>query len=349
MKQNKISIIIPVYNVEMYLEKCLESVLNQTYKNLEVILVDDGSTDKSGLICDEYQKNDSRIRVVHQDNQGLAAARNTGLQYVSGEYFSFVDSDDYIDLNTYRKVCTYIEKEKCDICFWGHYRVNKTQSVMYDIPPKKLEYTGKEEILEMFLTNTLSGHPGNGMSFTGLSVCCGIYKTDLVKKKCLRFHSEKEILSEDILFNMEACICADKLSVYPEYLYYYRQRTASLTEKYRKDRFCAAVRLDKAMKQLALEYGVSKWLEKGIDYCFRMNLIVCLKQEIYFKKQNGYQKLMEHICEIGTASRTQEYLKNNMAEGIKRKILFQALKLQKWSLVYCIIHVWTSLEKIMKK
>ena len=99
MKQNKISIIIPVYNVEMYLEKCLESVLNQTYKNLEVILVDDGSTDKSGLICDEYQKNDSRIRVVHQDNQGLAAARNTGLQYVSGEYFSFVDSDDYIDLN----------------------------------------------------------------------------------------------------------------------------------------------------------------------------------------------------------------------------------------------------------
>ena len=75
----------------------------------------------------------------------------------------------------------------------------------------------------MFLTNTLSGHPGNGMSFTGLSVCCGIYKTDLVKKKCLRFHSEKEILSEDILFNMEACICADKLSVYPEYLYYYRQ------------------------------------------------------------------------------------------------------------------------------
>ena len=84
MKQNKISIIIPVYNVEMYLEKCLESVLNQTYKNLEVILVDDGSTDKSGLICDEYQKNDSRIRVVHQDNQVLAAARNTGLQYVSG-------------------------------------------------------------------------------------------------------------------------------------------------------------------------------------------------------------------------------------------------------------------------
>lgn len=349
MKQKKISVIIPVYNVEAYLEKCLQSVLGQTFQNLEVILVDDGSADRSGVICDEYQKKDPRIHVVHQKNQGLGAARNTGLRYVSGEYISFVDSDDYLDPDAYRKLYAYMEKEACDICYFGHYRVNQARLVGYDIPPKKLEYTGKREILEMFFSAALSGHPGNGTAFTGLSAWCGIYKTDLVREKCLRFCSEREILSEDILFNMEACIHAEKVLVYPEYLYYYVRRTESLTGTYREDRFQAALRLDQTMKEMAREYHVSEWLERGIDHCFCMNLIVCLKQEVCFKKQHGYQKMMDHIREIGMDPRTQEYLEKNAAEIVTRKILFQGLKLQKWSMVYCVICVWISLEKVMKK
>ena len=92
-----ISVIVPVYNVEEYLPKCLESIINQTYKNLEIILVDDGSTDNSGIICEDYAEKDKRIKVVHQTNLGISAARNAGLDLCSGDYITFVDSDDYIE------------------------------------------------------------------------------------------------------------------------------------------------------------------------------------------------------------------------------------------------------------
>lgn len=91
-----ISVIVPIYNVEEYLSTCIESILNQTYKNLEILLIDDGSTDNSGKICDMYAKQDSRCIVIHQLNKGLSGARNTGLDYATGEYISFVDGDDYI-------------------------------------------------------------------------------------------------------------------------------------------------------------------------------------------------------------------------------------------------------------
>ena len=96
-----ISIIIPVYRVEKYLRACVDSVLAQTYKNLEIILVDDGSPDNCGQICEEYAAKDGRVRVIHQTNQGVAAARNSGLEIATGEYIGFVDSDDYIDSDMY--------------------------------------------------------------------------------------------------------------------------------------------------------------------------------------------------------------------------------------------------------
>ena len=98
-KNYKVTIIVPVYNVEQYIEKCVESILRQNYKNIEIILVDDGSTDLSGDICDAYGKKDTRVKVIHKSNGGLSSARNTGLKIASGEYISYVDSDDYVQKN----------------------------------------------------------------------------------------------------------------------------------------------------------------------------------------------------------------------------------------------------------
>lgn len=94
-----ISLIVPVYNVEKYLDKCLETITNQTYSNMEIILIDDGSTDLSGKKCDEWEKKDSRVRVIHKKNGGLSSARNAGIDVAKGKYISFIDSDDYIELN----------------------------------------------------------------------------------------------------------------------------------------------------------------------------------------------------------------------------------------------------------
>ena len=99
--QEKISIIVPVYNVEAYLERCVESILSQTYTNFELLLINDGSTDASGYLCDQLALRDQRIRVIHKENGGLSAARNTGIDYASSDLIGFIDSDDYIDEDMY--------------------------------------------------------------------------------------------------------------------------------------------------------------------------------------------------------------------------------------------------------
>lgn len=117
MEKKLVSVIVPVYNVENYLKKCINSIINQTYKNLEIILVDDGSTDKSGKICDEYKLKDKRIKVIHKDNGGLSDARNFGLDVATGEYITFVDSDDFINSKMIEDFYNAIIKFNCDIVF----------------------------------------------------------------------------------------------------------------------------------------------------------------------------------------------------------------------------------------
>ena len=107
----KVSVIVPVYNVENYLEECVNSILNQTYENLEIILVDDGSTDNCPQICDDWAKKDKRIKVIHKANGGVSSARNVGLDNATGEYIGFVDSDDYIDITMYEKMLKLLKKE----------------------------------------------------------------------------------------------------------------------------------------------------------------------------------------------------------------------------------------------
>ena len=124
---NLISVIIPVYNVEQYLSKCLDSVVNQTYKNLEVILVDDGSTDNSGKICDEFALKDNRIIVIHKSNGGLSSARNEGLKFAKGQYVGFVDSDDYIEIGMYEKLLEVSLKYGSDVVCSNYYRVTNNK------------------------------------------------------------------------------------------------------------------------------------------------------------------------------------------------------------------------------
>ena len=113
--KERISVVVPVYNVEQYLEKCVNSIINQTYKNLEIILVDDGATDKSGKLCDELAKLDNRIMAYHKKNGGLSDARNYGVERATGDYIGFVDGDDYIDAEMYEKLYEAIKKENVDV------------------------------------------------------------------------------------------------------------------------------------------------------------------------------------------------------------------------------------------
>lgn len=123
-KKCKVSIIVPVYNVEKYVERCIESIIKQSYKNLEIILIDDGSKDNSGKICDEYAQKDNRIKVIHKKNGGLSDARNTGLNIADGEYICFIDSDDYIHKDLVKDNLEKLIQQKADMICFNRFVIN---------------------------------------------------------------------------------------------------------------------------------------------------------------------------------------------------------------------------------
>lgn len=156
--QEKISIIIPVYNVEKYINRCLDSIVNQTYKNIEIIIVNDGSTDRSGLICDEYAKRYNNIRVFHKENAGVSSARNLGVDNSSGEYIAFIDPDDYIDKNMYEILHKEIISSKSDIAMCSFFYV-KEDKVIYTGNKEKTIILSKEDVLYKYFNRI---NPFNG-------------------------------------------------------------------------------------------------------------------------------------------------------------------------------------------
>ena len=146
MEEKLVSIVLPIYNVEKYLNRCLESVVNQTYKNLEIILVDDGSTDGCTAICDDWAKRDERIMVIHKQNAGLGMARNTGIENATGDFICFYDSDDYIEIETIQKCVDVLEKNKAELVCYGLKNIDRCGKETGSLVPKvkKLLYSGEE-------------------------------------------------------------------------------------------------------------------------------------------------------------------------------------------------------------
>lgn len=196
----KVSIIVPIYNVEKYLDKCINSLLNQSLKEIEIILVDDGSPDNSGKIAEKYAIKDNRISVVHQQNMGLGPARNTGVDLATGEYIAFVDSDDWVDVDMYSHLYKEAIKTNADIVVGGHCEmmndITKSKKVH---PLSGFVYKNKEEILKV--RKNFFGQYYNdeiGSSFPK-SAWRSIYRHQIIKDNNLRF---EKILSEDTIFNL---------------------------------------------------------------------------------------------------------------------------------------------------
>lgn len=146
-----ISVIVPIYRVERYLSKCVESILNQTYRHLEIILVDDGSPDGSGAICDEFAEKDSRIRVIHKENGGLSDARNAGIQVAGGEYLAFVDGDDWIEPDMYEAMLGLTEKYGAKLVCAGRYDENdSTGEMVIGLCPQREEALPGTEVFAGF-------------------------------------------------------------------------------------------------------------------------------------------------------------------------------------------------------
>jgi glycosyltransferase involved in cell wall biosynthesis len=225
----KVSIVVPVYNVEKYLEECVESLRNQTLQDIEIILVDDESPDNCPVMCDHYAEMDSRIKVVHKKNGGLGFARNSGLEVATGEYVAFTDSDDYEEPETYETLTKIAEEGECDVVYYSF--SNRYMSLVGE-----RIYEGTEQVRELML-NIIANPPEGALDRNmQVSSCLGLYRRDILEKNHIRFHSERELISEDLIFNIDGLDKARKIAVTNHKLYYYRITNNSLTQKVRIDR-----------------------------------------------------------------------------------------------------------------
>ena len=218
----RLTVVVPIYNVEKYLHKCIDSIIAQTYKLIEIVLVDDGSTDGSGAIADEYADKYENVYVIHQENQGLSGARNTGIDNCKTELITFVDSDDYIEPNMYEDLICRLDKEKADISIGGVYREN-IDGNRRPLYPKGIErvFSKEEALVEL-----------NSIRFFNMSVCNVVFKTklfdmDAYEESRVRFPKGKK--SEDEYTSHKLYARANKVVYISTPYYHYVERAGSIT------------------------------------------------------------------------------------------------------------------------
>ena len=239
MIQPKVSVIIPCYKVEKYLDRCVESVINQTLKDLEIILVDDESPDHVPEICDEWALKDARIKVIHKKNGGLGMACNSGIEVATGKYVAFLDSDDWIDANMYQTMYDTAEKHQAQMVFTGLRRVDTNGNVIgYLTHKEKFQiYEGKNEIDGLACDLVASEVSLAAEGTLQMSAKVVLYSKSTIDENHLRFVSEREVMSEDMHFNLNMLSHSQCVCVVPRFFYNYRCTTGSITQKADLDQF----------------------------------------------------------------------------------------------------------------
>lgn len=313
----KVSVIIPVYNVEKYLRECINSILRQTYSNFEVILIDDGSTDSSGNICDEYI-NDLRVKVIHKKNEGVSATRNRGIEEAKGEFITFIDSDDFIDENMLKIMLEYQEKNNADLvqCNLNSYSENKS-FLLYKNVKTHLYNTNDDKLKKAIISINYSNINCDGKY--GPIRCIGgkLYRTSIIKNNNIKFDDKIYIL-EDGIFNFNFYEKSKKIMILSDALYKYRQIPSSTTYRYNKDQL--------EQNKLICEYFNNKNVDGKytlVNYLNSFELLSAyLNREYKYKKMSlsDYKRLVKEILAqelYGEAIKKLKYSDLNFRENIK--------------------------------
>lgn len=275
MYSGKIAVIVPIYNVEKYVAECIESIIKQTYHNLEIILVDDGSTDSSGKICDEYGLKDTRIRVIHQENNGVLIARYNGLRTTDCEYVTFVDGDDWIDLDTYEKVSDSLGN--VDIVAYGGKMYYNSRNMTKELTFIQKGKYSRENIEKFVMPNMIWNIKE---SYYGLhpSLCMKIMKRELVWNCLARAKDLNIHFGDDAAVVYPMVKEADSLVVLEECFYYHRQREAGELKPYLSDDELLS-KVWKFYSFLKEQFSGERECLKQIDYLYIF--MVSLRKHVY--------------------------------------------------------------------
>lgn len=262
---NLVSIIVPIYNAEKYLEKCILSIINQSYRNIEIILVNDGSLDNSGKICNEFARKDNRIKVIHQKNKGLSGARNSGLDIASGNYVTFVDSDDYLD-NDAVEILIKNSIENGFVCYGIIIVKNKIEIKK----SKKYYELSMEEFLKYYLIESASWGNWKKLDyFIGNSMNTKLFSIDIFKN--LRFNINERI-SEDVDLMIDIILKSKSVKILPYAKYYYvHQNNESITSEAFNEKFLNLIEINKR-----IEEKIANLYPNYLQYAKMGTLFVCV-------------------------------------------------------------------------
>ena len=295
-----ISVIVPVYKVEKYLQRCIESIINQTYKNLEIILIDDGSPDNCGIICDEYAKKDNRIKVIHKENGGLSDARNAGLDIATGEYIAFIDSDDYIALNMFETLHSLMIKDNSDIALCSYMYIDENG--------KKIESLNKQNPIKNEILSSFEALKkiGEHKSWYFVVAWNKLYKKEIFNN--LRFPygkiNEDEFIIHKVFGKSKSISCVESM------LYYYVQRSDSIMKQNYSIKNLALVEayVDRAI--YLYENDFFEFFKKSILTALSMYIQACSNLDMKDYENRAALRKLKH------------YLKNTCAGLLTRKLSF---------------------------
>lgn len=328
-----VSIIVPVYKVEKYLERCIDSLVNQTLRNIEIILVNDGSPDKCGEICDKWKRKDCRIKVIHKTNRGLSSARNAGLKIAQGKYTGFVDSDDDVELNMYERMYHIAEQENVDFVMADYKRICADGTCYLktlDIPAGHYK---KDQIRKIIFPNLIMGE--NIEYGPLLSVWHCLYRTDFLRRNNLLFDEEVR-WSEDNIFSAILGYCCECFYYMKgEGLYHYYQNQGTITTSYRKGAWQIYCTMNQHLHDFfdsIKDFDFSRQLKLHIIY-YACN---CIGQEFMLPKQEAKQE----IKRILTTQQLKDAFVNFKIPHVNMKLKIQ---------LFLMKHRKTELLYLMKK
>ena len=341
----QLSIIVPVYNVEKYLHRCMESLLAQDISDYEIILVDDGSKDQSPGICDKYAQDYSFVNVIHKKNEGLGFARNSGLAMAKGKYVSFIDSDDAVSADHFEVLLETAAKQNADVCLGGMTDVYETYKVKSPHPFAGQVFN-RQEIMRKLLPSML-GYDHCGRNYSGMSVCSGIYKREIIDRYGISFCSEREYISEDAIFDIAFMSQCNVAAVADSVGYNYYHNAGTLTTRYKPERFGQIKKLYLYELQIVSKQENYKELRNRIQNMFLANIRVTIMQEVDHEGTNlkmAQNSVKNIILDEEVQQAINEYDYSKMPA--KQKLFCQAI--HKKSVFFVCLMAWVQNKKKMK-
>lgn len=333
MQENNycVSVIIPVYNAEKYINKCIDSVLAQTLQNIEIILINDGSTDNSAIVLSQYAEKYNNIKVISQENKGASAARNEGLKVATGEFIGFVDADDYISSDMYKQLYDIAIDKNVDIvtsnfCYVKNDVIDKG---VVNLPENRIIYQNEIRDLVCYANK-------NRLLWFAVK---SIYRTSMIKENNIFYNTDVKIGTETP-FVLECLLCAKSLYYVNVVNYFYVQSPNSITRtKYKSDLLNKLQNLYYAKKNVYIKYGITEYSDDLNNYTMEHTIPMLISNEI--NNSSKFFELMKLYSKIRNSEMVSEAYKNSSIKLVKNKLKYLVLLL-KYRL-YFLILIFTKL------